>query len=660
MKLRTKGTNVDSQDNIVLSKLDEGTVCKEGQMKETRGILLDLDEKGISVVSNTYASLLQECANMKALTEGKQLHADMLRKGIELNVFLGAKLVSMYANSGSFGNALKVFDKISTCSVFAWNAMIRGYVTHGHCEEALNIYYQMKREGLSPDKFTFPSVIKACSGLKALEQGREIHRYITSSGFESDLFVGSALIDMYAKCGVMESARDVFDKMSRRDVVLWTAMIAGYAQNGSLDKALQLFRHMQAANVKPNVVTWNAVIGGYAQNGHANEALEQFRQMQLAGVKLDVVTISSILPACAHLAVLQQGKEIHDFTIRRGLDSDVFVVSALIDMYAKCGNIECARRLFDQMPRRDVVSWNAMIVGYGMHGYGEDALTLFNQMQQANMKPNRVTFINVLSACSHAGLVDEGCQYFHSMSRDYDITPRLEHYACMVDLLGRAGHLEEANDFIKNMPIEPDADLWGALLGACKIHRNIDLGESVAEQIFQLEPEDAGYYVMLSNIYAEAGRWDGVAKVRALMKDRGLKKTAGRSWIEVKNKVHEFVVGDKSHPQSGKIYAMLERLGVQMEAAGYVPETRFVLHDVEEKEKAGVLRGHSERLAIAFGLINSCPGTPIRITKNLRVCGDCHHATKFISTIVKREIIVRDKNRFHHFKDGLCSCGDYW
>nr|ADE77588.1 unknown [Picea sitchensis] len=312
------------------------------------------------------------------------------------------------------------------------------------------------------------------------------------------------------------------------------------------------------------------------------------------------------------------------------------------------------------MSNKNVVSWNAMIVGYGMHGHGEDALVLFTQMQQRGVKPNEITFISVLSACSHAGLVDEGWKCYNCMTLDYAITPTVEHYACMVDLLGRAGHLNEAWDFIEKMPIEPGASVWGAFLGSCRIHCNIELGERVAELLLNLDPDNAGYYVLLSNIYAAAGRWDDVAKVRKMMKEKDVKKSPGCSLIEVNNKLHSFVVGDISHPQTEAIYAMLETLARQMEAVGYVPCTDFVLHDVEEEIKENMLFAHSEKLAIAFGLISTRSGTSIRITKNLRVCGDCHSATKFISKIVKREIIMRDLNRFHHFKDGLCSCGDYW
>jgi pentatricopeptide repeat protein len=383
--------------------------------------------------------------------------------------------------------------------------------------------------------------------------------------------------------------------------------------------------------------------------------------MHRAGIELSPVTISCVLPACAILAALQQGKEIHNYAIKRELRSNVSVGSALVDMYGKCGDVEIARKVFDKMNKRDVILWTSLIAGYGMHGYGEDALALFHHMERTNLKPDHVTFVALLSACSHAGLINEGWQCFDRMKIEYRITPLVEHYACMVDLLGRSGHLDEAYEFIKKMPIEPSSGVWGALLGACRVHCNVHLAEIVAEHLFEMEPGNPGFYVLLSNIYAAVGRRDGVHEVRSMMKERGVKKMPGCSWIELNNKVHAFIAGDKSHPRLEEIHATLENLVQQLKEEGYSPDTRFVLDDVEEEEeKKRILSGHSEKLAIIFGLISTSPGTPIRITKNLRMCGDCHSASKYISKVVARRITVRDLNRFHHFEDGLCSCGDYW
>lgn len=717
--------NICERNVLVWNAMFTGYACN-GFSEETLNLYFQMQKEGIQPDDFTFSLVLKACAGLLSLQEGRKIHNHIVRSGIEPGVYVVAGLIDMYAKCGSVEDARHVFDKMPQKNLVSWTAMIGGYVQNGDPDAALKFFNQMLMGGVVPNAFTVTNVISACVHLGALQQCKWIHAYVIRSGFLSDFFVETALIDMYAKHNHIEDACQVFDGMPTRDVVSWTAMIDACAQSGYAHKALELFHEMKRVGVKPNsvtllsvllacaelgdlsrgkcihhyviinglqsddsvgnslvsmyakcgsvevalklfdtmserdVVSWNAMIGGYAQNGHANDALVFFHQMQLAGMKPDPVTMVSLLSACTHLGALQQGKRIHSYIIRSGFTICVFLGTALIDMYAKCGSIKNAKQVFDRMCEKNVVVWSAMIAGYGVHGSGQDALSLFSQMQLLGPKPNHITFTSVLSACSHAGLVEEGWHYFHCMSQDYSITPQVKQYACMVDLLGRAGHLDEALEFIKRMPVEPDAAVWGALLGACRIHCNIELGEHVADHLFNLQPKDAGYYVLLSNIYAVAGRWDNMEKVRLLMKDRGLKKTPGCSVIELNNRVHAFLIGDTSHPQSEQIYATLQTLTGQMEDLGYIPNTNFVLHDVEEELKEHMLFSHSEKLAIAFGLINTCPGTTIRITKNLRVCGDCHNATKFICRIVKREIVVRDANRFHHFKDGRCSCGDYW
>eukprot|EP01018_Ginkgo_biloba_P011283 Gb_07570 [translate_table: standard] len=749
VEITTSALKIEGNANNITSA-DVRTLCKQGQLKEALHSLHVMDQRGICADESTYHFLLQGCLNKKTVLEGKFVHAHMIQTGFESrDISLGNKLVSMYAKCSRLVDARRVLDEMPERNVISWTVLIAAYPRHGQFQSALTLFYQMHGTGIQPNEFTFASVLPACASLASLEQGKEIHEEIIRCGFQSNLFVGNALIDMYAKCGSIENARHVFDKMPQQDVVSWNAMIAGYAQrghvdeaqklfltmperdivsmntmiavyaqnghleeavqlfenmpkqdvyswnamiagyaqNGHVEKALELFQKMPELNVvswnsmitgyvqngfveealeffwkmpEQNVVSWSAMIAGYAQNGHGQEALKLFRQMQLTDVKPNSEIFAIVLPVCADLAALEQGKEIHEFIIRGGFQTDVFVGNTLVDMYAKCGRIENACNVFNQMPKRDVVSWTTMIIGYAMHGHGKEALKIFEQMQHSGTKPNQITFVGVLSACCHAGLVDEAWQYFDFMHRYYHITPTMEHYGCMVDLLGRAGHLDEAHNFINKMPIKPGAAVWGSLLGACRIHNNVELGECVAEHLLELEPNCAAPYVLLSNIYATSGRWDDIEKVRKMMKDRRVKKNPGCSWIEVNKQVYAFHVGDRSHPQALKIYAELERLSGQMKEAGYVPDARFVLHDVEEEQKEHTLSYHSEKLAIAFGLINTLPGTAIRIVKNLRVCGDCHSATKFISKIVVREIVVRDSNRFHHFKDGQCSCRDYW
>eukprot|EP01018_Ginkgo_biloba_P010366 Gb_40888 [translate_table: standard] len=685
--VRHQSRLTNRQDKIMGSNCIDGEVsklCEEGRLKEAVHIL---EQRDVQVDSDTYAALFQCCVNLHALAEGKKIHRRMIRTGLKPSIFAANHLVNMYAKCGRIVDARQVFEKMPDRNVFSWNTMIAGYVKcnnlkfarqlfdnmperdviswntmisayeqHGQGEEALKLFCQMQWAGTRPDHFTFTSILSACAGLAATEWSKQLHGYITRVGFVSNVFVGSALVDTHAKCGFIDDARQLFDEMPVRDVLSWNTMITGYAQCGNIEYARYLFGKM----TERNTVSWNTMIAGYAQHGHLEEALMLFCQMQQAGMKLDQFTFASVLSCWASLAALERGKQAHAHIIRTGYESYIPVKNALVAMYAKCGVIEDARQVFDKMLERDVVSWNALIDGCAQHGLGKEALQLFEQMQQAGLKPNHITFIVVLSACSHAGLVDEGRFYFDSMSQYHCIAPTADHYACMIDLLGRAGHLNEAEVFINNMPFEPDATVWAALLGACRIHGNTELGIRAAESLLEWEPQASATYVLLSNIYAAAGRWDDVAKVRKMMKERGVKKKPGWSWIEVKNRVHTFRVEDRLHPQTEEIYAMLEKLTVQMKEAGYVPDTNFVLYDVEEGYKEHILCHHSEKMAIAFGIISTPQGTPIRVINNLRVCGDCHNAIKFISKIVEREIIVRDNSRFHHFKDGLCSCWDYW
>ncbi|XP_057823026.2 pentatricopeptide repeat-containing protein At3g12770 [Cryptomeria japonica] len=713
------------RDVVSWNALIDGLV-QNGHEREALRLFDEMIMAGIDPGEVSFVSVLQACGRLGALQQGKWIHEHITQCGLLSNVKISNSLVAMYAKCGDLRVARQLFNSMSITDLVLWNAMIAGYSQNGYANEALELFRKMQLSNILPDSVTMVSLLQACSHLAAGLIGECLHSYVVRSGFRFDVILTTAFIDMYAKCGNMEIARKLFDRMPRRNEICWNAILAGHVQNGQFSQALTLFNYMQLSYMKPNCVTmisilpacahlaalhqgkwihsyiiksgleldiavgtalvdmyakcgsieiarflfdnmsnrnvisWNAMIAGYIQNAQASEAVTLFNQMQQGNLKPDMVSVISVASACANLAALQQGKAIHSYIIKHGFESNVVVGNSLIDMYTKCGSVDNSHQMFNNMFNRDVVSWNTMISGYGMHGRGEDALVLFSQMQHTEITPDSITFICVLSACSHAGLVHKGWEYFECMSRDYCITPAPQHYACMVDLLGRAGCLDEAENFIKNMPNEPAASVWGALLGACKIHRNVLLGERVAEHLFHLEPDKAGYYVLLSNIYAASGRWDDVSKIRTLMKDRGIKKTPGCSLIEVNNQIHAFVVGDESHPQSEQIYAMLKSLAREMEDAGYVPCTSSVLHDVEEEVKENMLFSHSEKLAIAFGLISTSPGMPIRITKNLRVCGDCHNATKFIAKIVKREIIVRDANRFHHFKDGSCSCGDYW
>lgn len=489
-----------------------------------------------------------------------------------------------------------------------------------------------------------------------IETGKALHSHTIKFGFDSDLYVRTGLVDVYARAGDVVSARQLFDTMPERSLVSLTAMITCYTKRGEVDEARVLFDGM----TERDVVCWNVMIDGYTQHGMPNEALLLFRKMLVAKIKPDEVTVLSLLSACGQLGALESGRWLHSYIENNGIRIDVQVGTALIDMYSKCGSWEDARLVFDRIGGKDVVVWNSMIVGYAMHGFSQEALELFNEMCRIGYQPTDITFIGVLNACAYAGLVCEGQAFFSSMKDEYGVEPKIEHYGCMVNLLSHAAKLEEAYEFVKNMKIEPDPVLWGTLLGACRLHGNIALGENIAEFLVGRNLANSGTYILLSNIYAAAGNWDGVAKVRTLMKNSGIQKEPGCSSIEVNNKVHEFLAGDRTCLRRKEVYRMIEEINGWLKAHGYTPRTETVLHDLGEREKEQSLEVHSEKLAIAFGLISTQPGTTLKIVKNLRVCSDCHAVTKLISKITGRKIVMRDRNRFHHFVNGSCSCGDYW
>lgn len=461
---------------------------------------------------------------------------------------------------------------------------------------------------------------------------------------------------MYVNCRCLDDARRVFEKMPRRDVVSWTTLISGYSRWGLVDDAYEVFERMP----ERNSVSWNAMIAAYVQSNRFREAFALFDRMRAEKVELDKFVAASMLSACTGLGALEQGEWIYRYIERSGIELDSKLATTVIDMYCKCGCLEKAFEVFNGLPRKGISSWNCMIGGLAMHGRGEAAIDLFKKMEKENVTPDDITLVNVLNACAHAGLVDEGRHYFDYMTKSYGIEPKMEHFGCMVDLLGRAGLLKEGRNLIGEMPMSPDAGVLGALLGACKIHGDIDMGEKIGKQVIELEPQNSGRYILLANLFASVGRWDDVANVRKLMNDRGVNKAPGCSMIELEGVVSEFIAGGRSHPQAKEIYSKVDEMLQCIRSVGYLPDKDGVLHDIDEEEKENPLYYHSEKLAIAFGLLKTNPGETIRISKNLRVCRDCHQASKLISKVFNREIIVRDRNRFHHFRGGQCSCKDYW
>ncbi|MBA0562730.1 hypothetical protein Golob_007753 [Gossypium lobatum] len=639
----------------------------------------------------TITSVLASCAAIKALDIGREVHSFVVKFGLSGYVSVVNSLLNMYAKSGDPMMTRVIFDRMeyrntsswnvmislhmqhgrvdlargqfermSERDIVTWNSMIAGYNQHGHDFDALCTFSNMLRDSLLlPDKFTFINALSACANLEMLKLGKQIHARIASTNFNTYGPVGNALISMYAKSGGVQIAQKIVEQsgISRLDVIAFTSLLDGYVKLGDLKPARQIFDSLKDRDV----VAWTAMIVGYLQNGLNADAVELFRLMVRDGPKPNNFTLAAMLSVSSSLTSLNHGKEIHASAIRTGQASLVSVNNALITMYARVGSINCARKVFNQIHWfRDVVSWTSMIMALAQHGLGEEALEHFEKLLAAGIKPDHITYVGVLSACTHVGLVEQGRRYYNMMKDFHKIEPTLSHYALMVDLLGRAGLTQEAYDFIEKMPIEPDAVTWGSLLSSCKVYKNAELGKVAAERLLLIDPDNSGAYSALANLYSVCGKWDDAAKIRKLMKDGGVKKEQGISWVQIKNKFHVFGAEDGLHPQKDEIYKMMAKIWEDIKKMGFVPDTESVLHDLEEEVKEQMLRHHSEKLAIAFALISTPENTTLRIMKNLRVCNDCHSAIKFMSKLSGREIIVRDATRFHHFKDGFCSCRDYW
>lgn len=573
----------------------------------------------------TFASVFKACVGLDLVGLGKSLHGSVVKTCHELDLYVGVGLLELYSKFGNMDDAHKVFDELPKKDVIHWSFMISCYSQSFQSMQAVELFQHMRQCSILPNQFTFASVLKACASMESLVLGKQIHSVVLHMGLNSDLFVSNAIMDVYAKCGVIDDSVQIFEDSETK-----------------------------------NDVTWNTLIGGYVQLGDTQKALNLFTDMLEHQIQATEVTYSGVLRACASLAAINPGNQIHTLAIKTTYSKTCVVGNSLIDMYAKCGAIDEARLVFDKLSMRDEVTWNTMISGYSMHGLGRESLRVFEMMRESNTRPNKLTFVSVLSACSNSGLLDEGQAYFDSMVKEYDIEPCLEHYTCMVWLLGRSGDLIKAHSLIQTIPFEPSVMVWRALLGACVIHRDVELGRIAAENVLELEPQDEAAYVLLSNIYANARRWGSVAYVRKTMKKKGVKKEPGLSWIEMQGTTHCFTVGDTSHPDMKLISGVLEWLNMKIRNQGYIPNCDAILLQVEDEEKERLLWLHSERLALAFALLRMPSGVPIRIIKNLKICVDCHEVMKFISEVVYRDIIVRDMNRFHQFSNGICSCGDYW
>ncbi|XP_047328483.1 putative pentatricopeptide repeat-containing protein At3g08820 [Impatiens glandulifera] len=570
--------------------------------------------------SFTFPFVLKACSRLLNFHLGLKIHTLVVKSGYDGDEFVKTGLVSLYSKCGYLNNAGKVFDEIPLKNIVSLTAIISGYINSGRFREAMEMFQRSLENGLRADSITLVTLLSACSRLGGSSDGEWLHKHAIDLGLETNVFVGTALVDLYAKYGKMVQACQVFDSMPDKDTI-----------------------------------TWSAMIQGYAMNGHPKEAVDLFYRMQELNIRSDCYSIVGVLSACAGMGALSVGEwaasliDINEFLL------NPIMGTALIDMYAKCGKMSSAWEVFKTMKEKDLVVWNAVISGLAMNGYVKTMFSLLGQMEKHGLEPNNNTITGLLCGCTHAGLVNEGRRVF------YSIIPTVEHYGCIVDLLGRAGLLKEAYELILNMPMEANAVVWGALLSGCRMHRDSQMAEHVLERLVELEPWNSSNYVLLSNIHSTNQKWDDVAKIRSTMAQRRIQKAPGFSWIEMDGVVHKFIAGDKSHRESDRIYAELVELRRELSAVGYAPTTEFVHFDVEEEEKECSLGFHSEKLAVAFGLFcSSSASDVIRVVKNLRICGDCHLFMKHLSRVRSREIIIRDNSRFHHFVDGSCSCNDYW
>lgn len=561
----------------------------------------------------------------------RQIHAVLLRTSLIRNSDVFHHFLSRLAPR-DLDYSRKVFSHRTNPTLSHCNTMIRAFSLSQTPREGFLLFRSLRRKRFPPaNPLSSSFALKCCVKSRDLLAGLQIHGKIFRDGFLSDSLLLTTLVDLYSTCENSADACKVFDEIPKRDVVSYNVLITCFLRNKRTRDALFLFDKMMR----------NEVDGC---------------------VKPDGVTCLLALQACASLGALDFGKRVHEFIDGNGLGGALNLNNTLVSMYSRCGSMDEAHEVFSRMRERNVVSWTAMITGLAMNGFGKEAIEAFEEMLKCGISPEEHTLTGLLSACSHSGLVDEGMMFFDRLkSGEFEVKPNLHHYGCIVDLLGRARLLDEAYSLVQSMEMKPDSTIWRTLLGACRVQGNVELGERVISHLIELKAEEAGDYVLLLNTYSSVGKWEKVTELRSLMKEKRIHTKPGCSAIEVQGKVHEFIVDDVSHPRKEEIYEMLAEINQQLKIAGYVAEVASELHNLDsEEEKGHALTYHSEKLAIAFGILVTPPGTTIRVTKNLRTCVDCHSFAKFVSRVYDRVVIVRDRSRFHHFKGGFCSCNDFW
>ncbi|WMV21072.1 hypothetical protein MTR67_014457 [Solanum verrucosum] len=567
----------------------------------------------------TFAAMLGMSVGSEDVIFGQQIHGLAIKTSYVWDIFVANALLDFYSKHDYIDLAKNLFDEMPELDGVSYNIIITGYAWNGQYEKSFDLFKRLQGTSFDRKNFPFATMLSVAAIELNLSMGRQTHAQAVVTTAVSEVQVGNALVDMYAKCEKFEDANRIFANLAYRNSVPWTAIISIYVQKGFHEEALKMFKEMNRENV------------------HGDQA-----------------TFASTLKASANLASVSLGKQLHSSVIRLGLLSSVFSGSVLVDMYANCGSMKDAIEVFKEMPDRNIVCWNALISAYAQNGDAEATFSSFADMIESGLYPDSVSFLSVLTACSHRGLVEKALWYFNSMTQVYKLDPRRKHYATMIDVLCRSGRFNEAENLISEMPFEPDEVMWSSVLNSCRIHKNQDLAKKAADQLFKMDAlRDAAAYVNMSNIYAEAGKWENAAKVKKAMRERGVKKVTAYSWVEIDHRVHVFTANDRTHPQTEQIRRKINSLVELMDKEGYKPDTSCTLQNVDEEMKIESLKYHSERLSIAFALINTPEGSPIIIMKNLRACVDCHAAIKVISKIVGREITMRDSILYGSKKDAL-------
>lgn len=510
-------------------------------------------------------TLLHLLQASECVSDAKQIHCHAIVTGLLSQGYLQNTLIKMYLEKGQTLLAHQIFHDLPRPDTVSFNIMIVGYAKKGYYLEALKLFYEMMGLGLKPDDFTILGLLVCCGLSGDARLGMSVHAWIERRKAItcSNLILSNALLDMYVKLNKLETAQNIFNALLEKDIVAWNTMTAGYAKVGNLELAHNFFKQMP----RRDLVSWNSLISGYARMGDYVRVIKVFNNMVRENVRPDSITLVNLVSAAAEIGALDQGKWMHGLILRMQMKIDAFLGSALIDMYCKAGSIERAFMVFRGLAEKDVTTWTTMITGFAFHGYGRTALDLFSEMQRVVL-PNWVTLVAVLTACSHSGLVEEGLSIFNNMKKMFDIEPGVEHYGCLVDLLGRSGRLVEAKHVIEKMPIKPSRNMWGAMLSACRAHGNMELAEIASTELLKLEPEKEGGYVLLSNIYAACGRWSYSDEIREIMEIRGVKKTAGCSSLIVDGVIHDFVAADNRHPRWADIFVILQCLKREMKLDG--------------------------------------------------------------------------------------------